>query len=322
MHNFKHALTLAACSYLLSGCMYFGGSVEECPEVDAPVSRVVPVDRSSLTIAVLPVTDELTQTTDNAAAEVMQEKLKAIAADREMGLVDESRFPDIESNIQLIDTGGMPRATSDTSMEVLKSVVTSANLTYRFEPASTVTEPDGITTTIPSSCNYTARIDIEARLYTGSPLQRTLALPISGVHQRTVESEDSNCETDEGLYNDLYREAAVAVAQSIDDLKTNRELFDEQSYVRELRICYNKKYANYVWLSSGPGDEEKPGTKVKIYRQYWFKDKLKNEVAIRRSFVASGKITKSENPNEVWVKISNMNEARKVMLGDIATLKD
>ncbi|MGI9290280.1 MAG: hypothetical protein ACR2QG_03265 [Gammaproteobacteria bacterium] len=318
MHSLKPAITLAASTFLLSGCMYFGGSVEDCPEVDAPVSRVVPVDRSSLIIAILPVIDELTKTTDNSAAIVMQEKLSALAASRGMGLVNESEFEEIQNTIQLIDTGGSVRPSSVTNMEVLKTQVTGANLTYQFTPGDTMTPNSEATKS--SICRYTARIDIEASLYTGAPLQKSLVLPFNGVHQYSVVSDDPECTASDELYKDLYSKAAEEAVNAIAALRTKRGLFEKQSYVRELRICFNKKYANYVWLSSGPDGTQEPGTKIKLYRQYWFKDKLKNEVAIRRSFVAAGKITKSENPDEIWVKISDMNEARKVMLGDIATL--
>jgi hypothetical protein len=321
MHSIKTLIAVTTCSSLLTGCMYFGGSIEECSEVDAPVSRVVPTERSSLTMAILPVTDELTNTTDNGAAEVLQAKLKAVAADRGLGLVNEDRFPDIESSIRLLDTGGMPRPSSDTSLQVLKAVVTGANLTYRFEEAKTAGDAEN-PRTIPSMCTITARIDIEARLYTGSPLQRTLTIPFSGTHQQKIASEDPDCATDLELYNDLYRAAATEVAKSVESLKTNREMFSEQSYVQELRICYNKKRANFVWLSSGPDGISDPGTKVNIYRQYWFKDKLKNEVSIRRKFITSAKITTSENPTEIWAKISNLSNARKIMLGDIAVLNE
>jgi hypothetical protein len=319
MHSIKPIIAIAASSSLLTGCMYFGGSVEECQEVDAPVSRVIPVDRSALTMAVLPVTDELTKTTDNGAAEVLQQRLQALAASRGTGLVDEARFPDIESNIQLIDTGGIIRRSNDTSVEVLKAIVTNANMTYHFEEATTTN--DG-SQAVPSTCTFTARIDIEARLYTGSPLQRTLTIPFNGTHQRKSLSDDPDCAIEPDVYNNIYLKAAIEVANSVGELKTDRSLFDEQSYVRELRICYKKKYANFVWLSSEPDGVSKPGTKVNIYRQYWFKDKLRNEVKIRRTFVAAGKITKSENPGEIWAKISDMNAARKVMLGDIALLDD
>jgi hypothetical protein len=319
MYSIKPIIAIAASSSLLTGCMYFGGSVEECQEVDAPVSRVIPVDRSAMTMAVLPVTDELTKTTDNGAAAVLQSKLQALVAGRGMGLVDEARFPDIESQLLLIDTGATIRRSNDRSLEVLKAIVTTANMTYAFEEAN-MTESGSQTT--PSTCTFTASIEIEARLYTGSPLQRTLTIPFNGTHQRKNLSDDSNCIIEPEVYDEIYREAAIEVANSIGALKTDRELFEGLAYVRELRICYKKKYANYVWLSSEPDGVSKPGTKVNIYRQYWFKDKLKNEVKIRRTFVAKGKITKSENPDEIWAKIPDMNAARKVMLGDIAVLDD
>lgn len=323
MHSIKTLIAVTTCSSLLTGCMYFGGSIEECSEVDAPVSRVVPRDKSSRTMAILPVTDELTNTTDNGAAEVLQAKLKAVAADRGLGLVNEDRFPDIESRIRLIDTGGMPQPSSDTSLEVIKAVVTNANLTYRFDEAKTTGDAADPQTT-PSMCTFTTRIDIEARLYTGAPLQRTLTIPFSGTHQKEVVTEDPNCPTgsETELYNEMYRAAAIEVANSVESLKTNRELFSEQSYVQELRICYNKKRANFIWLSSGPDGISDPGTKINIYRQYWFKDKLKNEVSIRRKFITSAKITKSENPTEIWAKISSLSDAQKIHLGDIATLNE
>jgi hypothetical protein len=112
----------------------------------------------------------------------------------------------------------------------------------------------------------------------------------------------------------------VDAASELAHVASTRDLFNEESYVREVRMCFQKKYANFIWLSTAPDDVSKKGTRVNIYRQYWFKDKLKNEVMIRRTLVASGKITESDNESEVWVKISNRNVARKIMLGDIAIL--
>ncbi len=116
--------------------------------------------------------------------------------------------------------------------------------------------------------------------------------------------------------------AAADAAGAIERIVEARARFDERSYVQEVRMCYDKRFANFVWLSTGPDNVSKEGTRVNIYRQYWFKDKLKNELTIRRTLIASGKITESAIEEEVWVKISDRNEARAVMLGDIATLDD
>ena len=137
-----------------------------------------------------------------------------------------------------------------------------------------------------------------------------------------METDDSTCAVEPQTYNEMYRLAAADAAGDIERIVEDRARFDERSYVREVRMCFDKKFANYAWLSAGPDGATKQGTRVNIYRQYWFKDKLKNEVMIRRTLVASGKITESDNDDEVWVKISDRNEARKIMLGDIAALDD
>ena len=75
-----------------------------------------------------------------------------------------------------------------------------------------------------------------------------------------LETDDSTCAVEAEVYDEMYRLAAVDAANELAQVASTRDLFNEESYVREVRMCFQKKYANYIWLSTAPDDVSKEGT--------------------------------------------------------------